>query len=454
MTPKTRDIYPLSPHHFQKYKVFLPVIHLPDDGRHALRAVEVALGAGADGVFLINQGTSTSNIVSKLIPSIRLTFGEHTWIGINSLGSAVEDVVAMSLSGSSLRRLDGIWADDAGVDSLQEDTFQSARTSFLNARQKTKWRGLYFGGTAFKTQAAIPENKLELVARNASSFVDVVTTSGRGTGVAADPARIRVMREAIPGSAMGIASGITPENAMLFLPYIDFFLVASGIEQSFGVLDPARTRALADIIHAYDDSAILDSSRPDHGPLATDRSNLSMKTLIARLANSDPAERSRICFELTIGFYKEIGKFDELLELFMQETKARRGHGRECEYSPVFWIDSQGIAFQFNRNAFPSDSPIVAYADDDGSPIEHFHMSDCLRYLRTEAVITEKPGHIEGRPGSWGDRKPIKRHFFKILPGSQAPTLMKLTGGEFNMEFSWLSDAGLQIIHEDDFICK
>jgi hypothetical protein len=252
MPPTNLDL--LFPHHFQSDKVFLPVIHLPDDGRHAMRAVEVAFEASADGVFLINQGTSTSNIVSNLIPRIRSVFGTPTWIGINSLGSAVEDVIAMS--DTELNRLDGIWSDDAGVDSMQEDTFEAARTAFLNARQSTGWRGLYFGGTAFKTQAAIPENKLELVARRAASFVDVVTTSGRGTGVSADPDRILLMREAIPGSAMGIASGITPENAALYLPYIDYFLVASGIEQSFGVLDPVRTKALAQIIHGYKGQSI------------------------------------------------------------------------------------------------------------------------------------------------------------------------------------------------------
>jgi hypothetical protein len=258
---------PSSTNRFQKPKVFLPVIHLPEDGKYAMRAAEVAFEAGADGLFLINQGTSTSHILSHLIPRIRGVFGTNTWIGINSLGSAVEDVVAMS--GTELHRLDGIWSDDAGVDSMREDTFEAARTAFSNARMRTDWRGLYFGGTAFKTQAPIPENKLELVARRAASFVDVVTTSGRGTGISADLDRVRIMREAIPGAAMGIASGITPENAAHYLPFIDYFLVATGIEQSFGVLDPMRTRALAEIIHGSKDQARRAPEPANHGAAAT-----------------------------------------------------------------------------------------------------------------------------------------------------------------------------------------
>jgi hypothetical protein len=229
---------------------FLPVIHLAEDGRQGMAAVTVALEAGADGVFLINQGTSIHNILTNLIPNIRSEFGPATWIGINALGSAAEDVVAMS-GHTPDRRLDGIWSDDAGVDSLNENEFAAARARFLDARKATGWKGLYFGGTAFKTQALIPENLVGTVASRAASFVDVVTTSGPGTGRAADPERIRIMREAIPNSVMGLASGVTPENAHLFLPYIDAFLVASGIELSFGVLDPKKTNALAEVIHGF-----------------------------------------------------------------------------------------------------------------------------------------------------------------------------------------------------------
>jgi hypothetical protein len=236
---------------FRKSCVFLPVIHLPDDGRQGMAAVKVALKAGADGVFLINQGTSTHNILTTLIPNIRSEFGPATWIGINALGSAAEDVMTMS-GHTPDRRLDGIWSDDAGVDSLNENQFEAARARFLDTRRATGWNGLYFGGTAFKTQAPILENLLGTVASRAASFVDVVTTSGPGTGRAADPERVRIMREAIPGAAMGLASGVTPENASQFLPYVDAFLVASGIELSFGVLDPEKTKALAEVIHGFE----------------------------------------------------------------------------------------------------------------------------------------------------------------------------------------------------------
>ena len=48
-----------------------------------------------------------------------------------------------------------------------------------------------------------------------------------------------------------LASGVTPDNVGDYLPYVDAYLVATGIEEEFGVLDPARTKALADKVHGW-----------------------------------------------------------------------------------------------------------------------------------------------------------------------------------------------------------
>ena len=97
--------------------------------------------------------------------------------------------------------------------------------------------------------------------------VDVVTTSGTQTGYAPDVEKVAVMRRALderalalssgglPGSeegnALAIASGVTPVNIEVFLPYVDAYLVATGIEDRFGVFDPKRVRDLAAAIHGW-----------------------------------------------------------------------------------------------------------------------------------------------------------------------------------------------------------
>ena len=235
---------------FTRPRVLLPVIHLPDDGRLGMAAVSVALQAGADGVFLINQGTSTYNIIENIIPALRHEFGADLWIGVNPLGTPVHEFLHVS-GATPKTRIDGVWSDNAGVDALREDSFALARDAYLAAREATGWKGLYFGGTAFKTQQDLSDDMLPLAAERAASFVEVVCTSGRGTGVASEVSKVKIMRAAIPGVPMALASGVTPENVEAYLPYVEAYLVATGIEEHFGVLDPVRTKDLADKIHGY-----------------------------------------------------------------------------------------------------------------------------------------------------------------------------------------------------------
>lgn len=57
------------------------------------------------------------------------------------------------------------------------------------------------------------------------------------------------MREAVDEHRLAVASGVTPENVQDYLPYVDDFLVATGISKNFHTLDPEKARELAGIIH-------------------------------------------------------------------------------------------------------------------------------------------------------------------------------------------------------------
>jgi hypothetical protein len=224
-------------------RALLPVLHLPFGPTGLFQSVEVARAAGCDGVFLINQGMSTDELLAQL-PLVK---EEHPdlWLGVNLLGYDPAEIVRMP----EAVLLDGLWSDDAGVDAMDERAAAAERQRWLTAREETGWKGLYFGGTAFKTQAPVPPSMLGEVGRRAATFVDVVTTSGPGTGRAASLDKVRQLREALGDHPLALASGVTPENVPEMLPYVDAYLVATGIESQFGRLDPARTRALADLIH-------------------------------------------------------------------------------------------------------------------------------------------------------------------------------------------------------------
>jgi hypothetical protein len=100
---------------------------------------------------------------------------------------------------------------------------QTVAARMRDARIKSGFNGLYFGGVAFKGQPMyhpkqdssedpLPEKAVEVLkhaAKLASHFMDVVTTSGSGTGVACGLGKIRSISEALNGSVLAV-SGIAP----------------------------------------------------------------------------------------------------------------------------------------------------------------------------------------------------------------------------------------------------
>jgi predicted TIM-barrel enzyme len=81
--------------------------------------------------------------------------------------------------------------------------------------------------------------------------MEVVTTSGPGTGKAASPDKIRTMKQALGDFPLAIASGITPDNIDDYLPNADCFLVATGVSSSFDELDAKLVEQLVEKVHAY-----------------------------------------------------------------------------------------------------------------------------------------------------------------------------------------------------------
>lgn len=229
---------------FGARKVLLPVIHPRHGVSGAMTAIEVAVDNGADGVWLINQGIDARALLGLLATVSRVH--PELWCGVNLLGWGPSDVLGELANPNDLR---GIWSDDCGVDAMDPNVWTAAHNTWVGDTTRHGWNGLYFGGTAFKTQAPIPFDNLGDVAWLAATFVDVVTTSGPGTGMPADPVRVRAMRESLWDHPMALASGVTPENVGDYLPNVDAFLVGTGIESTVGVLDPSRVRDLAQAIH-------------------------------------------------------------------------------------------------------------------------------------------------------------------------------------------------------------
>ncbi|MCD8309993.1 MAG: hypothetical protein LUB83_02070 [Prevotellaceae bacterium] len=53
------------------------------------------------------------------------------------------------------------------------------------------------------------------------------------------------------GASLAIASGITPQNVTDYLPYVDYYLVATGISDSFTEINPDKLRQLLANVKAW-----------------------------------------------------------------------------------------------------------------------------------------------------------------------------------------------------------
>ncbi|HEV7556582.1 MAG TPA: hypothetical protein VGO00_14045, partial [Kofleriaceae bacterium] len=93
-------------------RVVLPVVH-PVSLADAMASVEVAHAAGVKGVFTINQGMSSAEVLA-LVMQIRGRY-PALWVGVNLLGHGPAEMLADGLAGCE-GRIDGLWSDNAHVD--------------------------------------------------------------------------------------------------------------------------------------------------------------------------------------------------------------------------------------------------------------------------------------------------------------------------------------------------
>lgn len=221
-------------------RVLLPVIH-PISREAALESIRVVRGAGCRGIFLIDQGMREDDVL-RLVYDVRV-LDSALWVGVNLLRRRPAVALHNALS-ACYQRIDGIWSDDAGIDERRPQ--ETAAAEEFNGSRKAffDWPGLYFGGVAFKYQREVLHQDLPHAAALAVQHMDVVCTSGPGTGQPIAIEKLIALRSGLGDTALALASGVTTENVQSFLPYVQAFLVGTGIEKSLGVIDATKVNAL------------------------------------------------------------------------------------------------------------------------------------------------------------------------------------------------------------------
>ncbi len=225
---------------FKNKHMIYPVIHV-ESALQALRNTQIAKDAGCDGVFLINHKISPEDLL-EIHAKVAQEFPKW-WIGINCLGFMPHQMFKCATP-----EMSGIWVDNAGIYEILEGQIEAE--GIKKIREENGWKGVYFGGVAFKYQPLVED--LESACKKAIPYVDVITTSGPGTAQAAEVDKIERMHNALGEWPLAIASGITIDNIESYLDKATCFLVASGINKTWADLDETLVKQLVEKIRNYE----------------------------------------------------------------------------------------------------------------------------------------------------------------------------------------------------------
>lgn len=221
-------------------KTVIPVIHYLDNSQ-AMRNAEMVFDAGCDNVMLINMNGPGLALI-PVCEDIKTKYPEKR-LGVNFLDTVKPDELPFNI----IPYLNMTWTDCQLTYSLQSD--YGLAKDIMNLLEERENHQL-FCAAAFKYQQHEP-NPIQ-AAGKALDFGFIPTTSGSTTGVPADPSFVRTLREGINSeSPLAIASGVTPDNAHLFLPYVSHILVSTGISESFYEFDKVKLKDLLEVTNSF-----------------------------------------------------------------------------------------------------------------------------------------------------------------------------------------------------------
>ena len=225
-----------------------PVVHITTVKTSVAEGI-AALDAGADGIFLINHNGGPDKIFQTM-KAIR-TERPGSFVGVNLLEYTTK--AAFDLIESKLTDKDylpqALWVDDvtySGRGSWEVYCDKNRHPDLCNIQ--------LFGGIAFKYTSTFTEDPT-LAAQEVISLrndVDVVTTSGAGTGTAPTVAKLHAVKQAAGDKPVAVASGISIENIVDIAHSVDFVLISTSIEThpGSGIFNKEKLNAVIEVAHS------------------------------------------------------------------------------------------------------------------------------------------------------------------------------------------------------------
>ena len=211
----------------------------------ALRDLDACVGGGADAVLFINEWCSLKEL-EETIAGVRQKH-PNIPLGVNYLGDEKEPYgFRDSFRLAREYNLQVVWTDFVGVDLINEKppvdlhVIQSERPESV----------FYCSGVHMKySTLKDPTKPVELSALQAMGWVDGVIVTGPKTGVACNPETARRAKAAIGDYPLGVASGVSAANVHEIRDQVEFYIVASSLQNEHKRIVKEKVSELARKIH-------------------------------------------------------------------------------------------------------------------------------------------------------------------------------------------------------------
>jgi hypothetical protein len=201
-----------------------PVIHLVSYDQMC-ENIDTCLEQGVNQVFLINHITNFSDLLFYANQA-KTSYPELS-ICLNFLDLTPKEALKLKTPFTC----DALWID---------------RTLTIDDTIDKKHTGEIFSGLNFKYQKQFYGDDLKEVVELIKKTSTVACTSGAGTGEEAPLKKIENLKELLGDFPLALASGVSSANIELYLPYVQYFLVASSITDRNEIISKDKLKELLD----------------------------------------------------------------------------------------------------------------------------------------------------------------------------------------------------------------
>lgn len=206
-------------------KTIMPVLSCNNFEHFQINIVQLELQSNKIGGIWLSCSNCSIDTIKQTYIWVKKTF-PSLWVGINLVG---ETIIKM-LEFIQEFKPDGIWSDRSYITDCE---FQNVPEIIIDSFNRSNWNGLYFGGTLFKY--INQHGDVNKILENSAKYMDVLTTSGEGTGIEIEKDKIeKIYNKVSEKILVAIASGITSDNILRLRKTCDIFIVGTSITDENG----------------------------------------------------------------------------------------------------------------------------------------------------------------------------------------------------------------------------